>query len=400
MADVPIDITMHPNPLAGHYRRFRVHERCLLTGHSHQAWPDVAFEGHMEAWLDAAEFVDEKWKRAEEKAWEVRKGYARLLGDRPEQIALGASTHDLLIRFLSGLPLRRRPRLVTTDGEFHTIRRQLSRLEEEGIEVVRVPSVPPDGVTDALIREVNEQTAAVLVSRVMFLTAHQIPGLDRVYEHCQKTGSELLVDVYHALNVIPFDVKKEGLDGAWVIGGGYKYCQLGEGNAFLRFPPGTTMRPVITGWFAEFARMKEPAGDEKVVYPEGPERFAGATYDPTSHYRAAAVFRFFLEYRLTPEGLHAINRQQIRHLMDRFDALDVPESLITRDRDIPIERLGGFLSLRTPHAERIHKELRRRGVLTDFRGPYLRLGPAPYLSLHQLDRAMDALEEVLQGLGN
>ena len=29
---------------------------------------------------------------------------------------------------------------------------------------------------------------------------------------------------------------------AFVVGGGYKYCQLGEGNAFLRFPPGCELR--------------------------------------------------------------------------------------------------------------------------------------------------------------
>ena len=57
-----------PNPLAVHYGRFRVAERLLLTGHSHQAWPDVALEGQMEAWLDAAEHADEKWERAAAKA--------------------------------------------------------------------------------------------------------------------------------------------------------------------------------------------------------------------------------------------------------------------------------------------------------------------------------------------
>ena len=38
-------VTAPPNALAPHYSRFRVGERLLLTGHSHQAWPDVALEG-------------------------------------------------------------------------------------------------------------------------------------------------------------------------------------------------------------------------------------------------------------------------------------------------------------------------------------------------------------------
>ena len=56
------------NALAAHYSRFRVADRILLTGHSHQAWPDVAFEAQQRAWLDAAEFVDDKWTMAEAQA--------------------------------------------------------------------------------------------------------------------------------------------------------------------------------------------------------------------------------------------------------------------------------------------------------------------------------------------
>ena len=48
--------------------RFRVTDRILLTGHSHQAWPDVGLEAQQRAWLDAAEYVDDKWAVAAEQA--------------------------------------------------------------------------------------------------------------------------------------------------------------------------------------------------------------------------------------------------------------------------------------------------------------------------------------------
>ena len=119
--------------LAPHYSRFRVAERLLLTGHSHQAWPDVGFEAQQQAWLDAAEFVDGKWAKAEEQAQQVRVGFARLVGTPADEIALGQNTHELVTRWLSALPLATRPRLITTDGEFHSMRRQLDRLAEERI---------------------------------------------------------------------------------------------------------------------------------------------------------------------------------------------------------------------------------------------------------------------------
>src|SRR6185503_12653524 len=91
--------------LAQYYSHFRVAERLLLTGHSHQAWPDVSFEAQQRAWLDAAEFVDGKWDKAAEQAALVRAGFRRLLGDPDGDIALGQNTHELVTRLLSALPL-------------------------------------------------------------------------------------------------------------------------------------------------------------------------------------------------------------------------------------------------------------------------------------------------------
>ncbi|MGH9257463.1 MAG: aminotransferase class V-fold PLP-dependent enzyme, partial [Vicinamibacterales bacterium] len=200
------------NPLARHYARFRVAERILLTGHSHQAWPDEAFEAQQRAWLDAAEYVDDKWGRAAARAEEVREGYARLLGDTAANIALGQNTHELLTRWLSALPLRERRRLVTTDAEFHSVRRQLDRLAEDGLlDIVRVPARPVDTLTQRLGAAVDDRTACAIVSSVLYDTAEIVPDLDVIARACATAGAELLVDAYHHLNVVPFDVSSMGL---------------------------------------------------------------------------------------------------------------------------------------------------------------------------------------------
>src|SRR5262250_1217794 len=97
------DIRKSPNPIAKHYSRFRVAERMLLSGHSHQAWPDVGFDGQMEAWNDAATYVDEKWSRAEAKEERVRQGYAKLLNDPHASLGLAPNTHELIVKWISAL---------------------------------------------------------------------------------------------------------------------------------------------------------------------------------------------------------------------------------------------------------------------------------------------------------
>ncbi len=386
----------NPSPLAAAYRRFRVAERLLLTGHSHQAWPDVAREGLLQAFDDAAGEVDEKWARAFERADLVRAGFRRLLDDPGGHIALAASSHDALVRFLSALPLRQRPALLTTDGEFHSLRRQLARLAEEGVEVTRVPALPAATLVERMIHNLQtraDRTAAVMLSTVLFSRGHLVPGLTALQEACDAAGVALLLDAYHHLGVVPFSVARERLHNAFITGGGYKYCQLGEGNCFLRFPAGSSLRPVVTGWFAEFQLLPSAQAGGAVAYPEGPDRFAGATYDPSSHYRAAAVFDFSARQGLEVPLLRQVSQHQVGRLAAGFDALTLDPAVIRRDPSVALSDLGGFLALETPRAADLLAGLRARGVLADARGDLLRLGPAPYLCDDQLDAALQALAE-------
>ena len=390
-----------PNPLARHYSRFGVDgtDRLVLTGHSHQAWPDVAREGQVEAFDDAAAARDDKWERALARADEVRAGYRHLLGDPTGDVALAASTHELVVKFLSALDVRHRRRLVTTGGEFHSLRRQLLRLAEEGVEVVWVDPDPLDTLAERLAAATDDRTLAVMVSAVLFETARVVPHLGDLAAACVERGAELLVDAYHALGCVPYPLAGQGLASAWVLGGGYKYLQLGEGNCCLRIPEhGMEVRPIVTGWFAEFGGRHHERHDGPVGYGPGADRFAGATYDPTSNYRGARVFRFFAEQGLTPEVLRASYLHQVGLLADAFDALGVPDDVVTRDRATPPEGVGGFLALVSPHAARLDAGLRERGVAIDTRGPFLRLGPAPYLSDAQLTAAVERLGDAVAAL--
>jgi selenocysteine lyase/cysteine desulfurase len=286
---------------------------------------------------------------------------------------------------------------VTTSGEFYSTRRQLSRLAEEGLPVVWVPEAPQHSLAARLAATVDQHTALVLVSAVFFDTGRIARGLGEVAESCRRHGARLLVDAYHALNVVPLSLADEGLLDTFVVGGGYKYCQLGEGNCFLRLPPdGDQLRPVVTGWFSEFTALAERQRPGMVAYGEGGDRFAGATYDPTSNYRAAAVFEFFQEQQLTPALLREVSQHQIGLLATTFDGLDLDPAIVSRDREAPVSELGGFLALRSPIATTLTQRLHERGVSTDARGEVLRLGPAPYLSDRQLRDAIGLLGEVVR----
>ena len=106
-----------------------------------------------------------------------------------------------------------------------TLRRQLGRFTEEGIDVVRVAAAPVEPLAERLADAIDERTAAVLVSSVLFETSRIVPDLDGLAVACAAAGVELLVDAYHRLGVLPMPIHKLGLGSAWIVGGGYKYLE-------------------------------------------------------------------------------------------------------------------------------------------------------------------------------
>ncbi|MEM9074130.1 MAG: aminotransferase class V-fold PLP-dependent enzyme [Myxococcota bacterium] len=364
--------------LRPHYASFLQPGRILLTGHSHQAWPDVAEQGLRQAFRDAAAHVDDKWSHAAEAAEAVRSAVVAYHGGTTSQIALAANTHELLTRLFSALDLRRRPRFVATTGEFHSIRRQLMRLEEEGIEVCWVDAEPVATLAERLAAAVTDRTAALLTSTTLFQTSSVVPHLEVACEAAHAAGAEVVLDAYHHTGIVPWcPVDAQ----AYVVGGGYKYLQWGEGCGFMRVPEDCTLRPVITGWFSDFGNLERGIG---LGYgTTHGDRFAGATYDPSSHYRARAVIDHFAACDMTIENLRETSLAQTERILNALDGYEV----LT-----PREGRGGFVTVRIPNAPEIAKKLRAQNVFVDARGDLLRLGPAPYLRDDEIDAGVHALK--------
>lgn len=370
------------------YSRFLVPGRVLLTGHSHQAWPDAARDALLTCFDDAARFVDDKWDEAvfPRLARVGQAVLARMGFDPGDAIAFGKSTHELVYRLLTCLPLASRPRIVTTQSEFHSMRRQLARLAEEGVPVEWVASRPREGLAERVLDALTPGTAMLAMSAVLFDDAHVVPRLGEIIARAAEIGAIVLVDAYHAFNVVPLAWGPAKAQ-VFAVAGGYKYAEFGEGLCWMRVPEDCALRPVYTGWFADFGALARPQGGV-VGYASGGVRFAGATFDPTAIYRAEAALAHFDRFGLSPERLRAMSLRQTRRILDRFDARGRGADVLAARDDA---RRGGFVTLRVTGPEARVRRLRERGVFVDARGETLRLGPAPYLTDDEIDRGTDAV---------
>ena len=377
--------------LTPHYSHFRVGERLLFTGHSHQAWPDVAREGMVECYDMAAKHVDEKWGLAFDKA-EILRGYLRDWYQDPDGLyCLAGNTHMLLVSWLSSLGLTANSRIITTSSEFHSMYRQLHRLAEEGIEVVMVDPQPAETFVDRIAEAINDSTAAIMMSRVFFETGLICQSLADIAKLAREKEIPFLIDDYHGTNVAPLSITTEELADCYLVTGGYKYLQWGEGNCFLRYPKDCKLRPVVTGWYASFTSLEQARSDKPTHYDDGNQRFATATYDPTSQFRAAKVVEFFKEQELTQEVLRNQYVAQLTYFRDSFKNADLNPDIIQPVHEQSLDHNGGFLSFKTSYAGILQSALNDTGVLTDNRGDILRFGVAPYIRKQQIDDAVAIL---------
>ena len=392
------DLAQYPNALADDYRRAAVGARIMLTGHVHQAPPDIAEKGYAEHWDCLARYGEERWGKVAEKAQQVRAGFAGLIDDNIANIVLGASVHELFLHFLSALPLAVRPRIITTEDEHPSVLGQLLRLGEFGVEVIVVPGAPAADTVERVGALIDDKTAAVCLASVSYRSGHQVLELDTLLPLCQQRGVELFVDAYQSINVLPFSMRDYKLDQAFVMGGGASYCQMGAGNCFMHIPPGRHFRPVIIGGRPSVDPLAADAASPVPARGDGATGFSGSTSsDALPHFRACHVFDYFRRRGLGPDFLYDVNRHQLSLLARAFHGLELSPALIELTADIGY--MGGMIAFSSPHARVLCEKMRDRGVHTDYCDHWLRMGPAPYLCDEQLEDAILALEEAVNELG-
>lgn len=370
-------------------------ERLHFAAHSHHLWPDASFDGQVQAWNDAALLADRKWDKVMDEVWPEAQGHvARELGTgEPDAIVFSSNTHDFLIRLVTAAPRRSgRLQVLTSDGEFHSARRQLARWEEEGwIAVERVAAEPFDSFTERfLLRARSGDHDFILVSQVLFGSGRLFDGVEALAALGRPGGPWVVIDGYHAFMAIDAPFGQAAAQNAFYLAGGYKYAMAGEGCAFLHAPSGFGPRPPVTGWFAEFEDLSLPPGS--VGYAKDATRFLGATFDPSGLYRFNAVQRMLAANDLTTARISAHTERLQRQLLAGIRSTPLGSAELLNPLDGALH--ARFLAFRHADAQRWYAELKALDCITDVRGDVLRIG----FGIYQDEADVERLTGLLGGL--
>jgi selenocysteine lyase/cysteine desulfurase len=350
--------------------------RIHFAAHSHHLWPDASYHGHLAAWEDAAALADRKWEKIfGDVIPEAQKNVAAELRlPDPTTIAFSANTHEFLSRVFATKWAGRPMDVLTSDGEFHSFRRQGGRWEEAGFIKRRiVPCEPFATFTERFLAAAREKTPDIaFVSHVMFRSGLRFDGVEELASHATPNGAWVFVDLYHSFMAMPCDFSRVA-DRVFLVGGGYKYAMAGENAAYLHAPPGFAPRPLQTGWFADFGAMEHRQGE--IGYSKDGARFFGATFDATGVYRLNAV-----RTALAREGLDtatiSAHCAALRETMSGM--ITNGEAGILREAEVLRPNASGhqarFLALRHPKAVEWKSRLMAANLITDARDDILRIG--------------------------
>jgi len=372
-------------------------ERLHFAAHSHHLWPDASFDGQVRAWVEANRFADRKWDLIFGDVVPEAQGHvARELNlPSPDTVVFAPNTHDFLLRIVSGFE-RKPVRILSTDGEFHSFRRQSQRWEEAGEAVVtRVPLEPFGTFSDRFVEAARAGGFdLIVVSQVFFRTGQLFDRIEDLAALSAPDGPWVLLDGYHGFMAVPTDLSAVA-DRIFYVAGGYKYAMSGEGACFLHAPPGYCPRPVATGWFAEFGDLEGPPGG--VQYRTDGGRFWGATFDASALYRFNGVRGMLDEAGLTTTAVS----EHTRGLMRRFQgAIAAGDAGRLADAELinAVEGDGArarFLAFRHPDAQAWRGRLLAAEVVTDVRDDTIRFGFGLYQDEADVDRLLEICRRVL-----
>jgi selenocysteine lyase/cysteine desulfurase len=371
--------------------------RLHFAAHSHHLWPDASYEGHMEAWDDAARLTDRKWERIFGEVIPQAQAHvaAELKLPDPSTIAFAPNTHELLVRLFSARMGDAPLDVLTTDGEFHSFRRQSARWAEDDLVRLRVvPCEPFATFSERFLAAMRERAPDIaFLSHVMFKSGLRFDGATELASYAQPLDTWVVLDLYHSFMAMPCDFSAVA-DRVFLLGGGYKYAMAGEGAGYLHAPPEFGPRPQNTGWFADFGAIEAKQGE--VAYSADGGRFLGATFDATGLYRFNAV-----QAMLAREGLDtATISVHCATLRERLiSMIEAGEAGVLREAEVLRPNVSGhqarFISLRHPNATAWKAALFEHNIITDARDDVLRIGIGLYHDGADLDTLCARIRDAL-----
>jgi kynureninase len=282
---------------------------------------------------------------------------------------------------------RDRDTIVMTDLDFPSVRYAYAEMAGRlGARVVSVPSDDGIGIDrDRLLQTIDERTRLVAISHVLFRSAF-LQDVDAICERAHQVGALVSLDSFHAVGIVPVDVKRSKTD--FLTGGVLKWLCGGPGACFLYVSPSVRdkLKPALTGWQAH---SRPFAFEEDMEYTTGAFRWLNGTPVIPALYAAAEGPKI-----LRRAGIDAIRAKSLRLTSRLIELADARGYNVFAPRIA--EQRGGTVALDVPHGYEVTQHLLSRNILVDYRvGAGIRIAPHFFTREDELDEVISEIDASL-----
>ena len=315
--------------------------------------------------------------------------FARLVGAKPEEIALVENTSVGLNIAANVLHYPPGSKVVTTDLEYPSVvypwlKRSLS------VKVHYVQNKSGKVLLEDFEKAVDDNTVAVVVSHVEYTNGfrHNLRALSEI---AHRHGAVLIVDAIQSAGVIPIDVKRDSVD--FLTCACYKWLLGPAGAAYLyvREDLIEKLEPPYVGWASVKQEIFETVDFWDIWslrLSETASRFEVGTPSTVSFIGAAEAIKLLLNI-----GIENINRRVLKltdYLVEKVKAL----GLKLQTPEEPQHR-SGIVNFKIHKPKEAVEHLKRNNIVVSARAQGIRVSPHFYNTKAEIDKLIEEIKKCL-----
>ena len=313
---------------------------------------------------------------------------ARLLGARPEDIAVGSNATELMASLAWAVAPPAGSNIVTSEAVFPSTVYPWARVARHtGAEVRYAAERREANPDEDVMRLIDQRTAIVCVSHVEYGGGHTY-DLARLTQAAHDHDALIVVDATQSAGAIPIDVIETGVDA--LVTAGYKWLCGPFGVAFLYLARHLQERldPGVVG-FRSHRDMWDLRAD-RIDYPASARRFEVSTMAYGCALGLAESVRYLMQ--LGVERIAAHNSRLAAALTAGL-----------RERGAEIAPVGSsgpitssIVSARFPRVEspKLAAQLNGSEVVVSPRGDWVRFSPHLYNDDDDIERALAQIDSL------
>jgi selenocysteine lyase/cysteine desulfurase len=211
---------------------------CAHRNHLNNAGSALSPRAVVQATVDHLQLESEigGYEAADRAAGAIQAAYgsiARLLGSKPENVAIVGNGTAGFIQALTSFDLERGDAVVTSRSDYTSSQIQYLALAERlGVRIIHAPDRPEGGIDPGAVREILRSTPVRLVA-VSWIPTHSglVQDVEGVGEVCEELGVPFIVDAIQAVGQLPVDAVALRCD--YLVGTARKFLRGPRGIGFL-----------------------------------------------------------------------------------------------------------------------------------------------------------------------